>query len=63
MQEYKMYRHPDMGYCAMVRARYGWQQVSLWYTSPGRLSYYWGLKNSMVFDKKTNRFVMMNKGC
>ena len=55
MQEYKMYRHPDMGYCAMVSTRYGWHQVSL--------SYYWGLKNSMALDKKTNRFVMMNKGC
>ena len=63
MQEYKMYRHPGMGYCAMVSTRYGWQQVSLWYASPGRLSYYWGLKNSMVFDKKTNRFVLMKKGC
>lgn len=52
MQEYKMYRHPDMDYCAMVRVKYGWQQVSLWYTSPGRLSYYWGLKNSMVLTRK-----------
>ena len=22
MREYKMYRHPDMGYCAMVGNRY-----------------------------------------
>lgn len=62
MQEYKMCRHPDMGYCVMVSTRFGWQQVSNWYTSPGRLSYYWGLKNSMVLNKKTNRFEMI-KGC
>ncbi len=63
MKEYKIFRHSDMGYCAMVKTSFGWQQVSFWYTSPGRLSYYWGKPNGMSLNEKTNHFEMVNKGC
>lgn len=55
-REYKIYHHHDMGYCAMISTRYGWQQVSFWYTTPGRLITYWAKKNGLHYNKNTNRF-------
>lgn len=63
MREYKMFRHPDMGYCAMVATSFGWQQVSPWYTSPGRLNYYWCKPMGLLLNRKTNRFEKMGMGC
>ena len=53
---YKMCHHPDLGYCAMLKFSYGWKQVSLWYTSQGRLITYWAKKNGFTYNKDINRF-------
>ena len=55
-REYKMYHHKDMGYCAMFNTRYGWIQVSLWYTTQSRLITYWAKKNGLHYKKYVNRF-------
>lgn len=46
---YKVYEHQSMGYCVMLRASTFWQQVSPWYTTFGRLNYYWSQKNGFKF--------------
>lgn len=55
-REYRAYYHHDMGYCAMMRESFGWQQVSLWYTTLNRLVRYWGAKNGLSYNRETNRF-------
>ena len=55
-RQYKMYHHPDMGYCAMLKTSFGWQQVSFWYTTQGRLITYWAKKNGLHYKKYVNRF-------
>lgn len=60
---YKMYHHPDIGCCAMLKTSFGWQQVSLWYTSQGRLITYWAKKNGLKYHKETNRFTKNNFPC
>ena len=41
MEQYSIWCHKDMGYCACVRASFGWQQCSKYYTSIPRLIHYW----------------------
>lgn len=53
---YIMYHHKDMGYCAMLKTSFGWQQVSFWYTTANRLIRYWAKKNGLIYDDTTNHF-------
>ena len=53
---YKMYHHPDMGYCAMLKTSFGWQQVSLWYASQGRLIIYWAKKKRFEISQRNKPF-------
>lgn len=53
---YIMYHHKDMGYCAMIKTSFAWQQVSFWYTTPKRLIRYWAKKNGLIYDDTTNHF-------
>lgn len=46
---YKVYKHSSMGFCVMLRRTSFWQQVSQWYTTFGRLNYYWSQKNGFKF--------------
>nr|DAH22387.1 MAG TPA: hypothetical protein [Caudoviricetes sp.] len=50
MRKYRVMYHKGMGYAAMMKAdgMQFWQQVSLWYTSLGRLNYYWGKRNGIT---------------
>lgn len=41
---YIMCHHKDMGYCAMLKTSFGWQQVSFWCTTANRLIRYWAKK-------------------
>lgn len=53
MRKYKVMR-TDMGYAAFMKEEgmHFWQQVSLWYTSLGRLNYYWGKRNGITLPAK-----------
>ena len=53
---YIMCHHSDMGYCAMLKTSFGWEQVSPWYTTKGRLITYWAKKNCLHYKKDVNRF-------
>lgn len=46
---YKVYHRSGVGYCVMLRNLNFWQQVSQWYTTFGRLNYYWSQKNGFKF--------------
>lgn len=46
---YKVYYRSDLGYCVMLRNLNFWQQVSQWYTTFGRLNYFWSQKNGFKF--------------
>lgn len=46
---YKVYFRSDLGYCVMLRDFNVWQQVSQWYTTFGRLNYFWSQKNGFKF--------------
>lgn len=47
-RKYIVWTDPDMGCCAMKKTSFGWQQVSLWYTTIGRLMCYWAKKNGFA---------------
>ncbi len=53
MRKYKV-MYTDMGYAAFMKEEgmHFWQQVSLWYTSLGRLNYYWGKRNGITLPAK-----------
>lgn len=46
---YKVHYERDMGYCVVLKRFFFWQQVSPWYTTLGRLNYYWSQKNGFKF--------------
>lgn len=54
MRKYKVGRNADMGFCAMMKedGMAFWQQVSLWYTTLGRLNKYWGEPNCIKLKLK-----------
>ena len=51
MCEYKVFHHPDLGYCAELYNEEGrfWQQVSFWYHSLANLNRYWASKHGFTF--------------
>ena len=54
MRKYTVYRHPDMGYCAMLHVvgQGVSQQVSKWYISLANLNRYWGKRHGIYFDTR-----------